>query len=176
MNLSSSAIRKVTCYTATPVQSCDRCATGIKYVFLVTYKDGETQKYGSECINKILNGKTNLLSLFKKNAKLLKRYKDYVNILSGPVEQMPYGSEYFNSGLYFIADSEGKDISFKHWFFHPKMNTEKNASGGRYLEEPNKYMAKCLKDIDVDVSKLNVEIVRIEEFLAKILRAAPQVV
>lgn len=176
MNLSSSAIRNVSYYTATPVTSCDRCSTGIKNVFVVTYKDGEKQKFGSECINKILGGKDNLLSLFKKNSELLKKYLDYVAILTGPVEQMPRGREYFGSGKFFIADSKGKDIFFKsHWFFNPTMDVAKNHAGSRYVsKDPAEFSATAMKDLNRDVLALQAEIVRIEAFLAKILRAAPE--
>ena len=169
--LTTSSIRSVTQYTASPVATCDRCSAGIKYVFVVTYKDGETQRFGSECINKILAGRTDLISLFKKNAKKLKKYQDYVAILTGPVEDMPRGSEYFGSGLFFVADSEGKDIFLKHWFFHPVMDAEKNAGGGRYVNDPVKYAEKSKADIARDLPFLTAEITRLELFLAKVLRA-----
>ena len=141
--LTTSTIRSVTQYTASPVATCDRCSAGIKYVFVVTYKDGETQRFGSECINKILAGRTDLISLFKKNAKKLKKYQDYRAILTGGVDDMPRGSEYFGSGLFFIADSEGKDIFLKtHWFFHPLMDLERNAAGDRYVSDPAEFAAK----------------------------------
>jgi hypothetical protein len=36
LNLDATAIRSVSAYTASPVECCDRCSAGIKYVFAVT--------------------------------------------------------------------------------------------------------------------------------------------
>jgi hypothetical protein len=41
--LKNSAIRTVSFYTACPVETCDRCGQGIKYVGLVNYKDMRKQ-------------------------------------------------------------------------------------------------------------------------------------
>lgn len=131
--MNQSGIARVTQYTASPVECCDRCSAGIKNVFLVVYRDGFSAKYGSECIKKILDSAPDMRSLFNKNAKLLAVYQGYLRILSGPVEQMPRGSEYYGSGLYFVADASGKDIFFKRWVFHPSFDAEKNAAGGRYV-------------------------------------------
>jgi hypothetical protein len=176
MNLESSAIRRVTFYVATGnVETCDRCSAGIRNVALVTYKDGDTQRYGSECINKILENAPDLRKLFNKNAKLLKKYQEYLTILSGPAEAMARGREYFNSGLFFVADSEGEDVAFNgHWFFHPLFDVEKNANGNRYVvsESPEAYAAKQIAEYKrYDEPKLIAEIARIELFLAKILRS-----
>jgi hypothetical protein len=176
MNLESSAIKSVSFYIATgPVECCDRCSAGIRNVFAVSYRDGEIQKYGSECINKILGAEPTLRKLFNKNIKLLKLYKDYLAIFSGPINQMPRGREYFNSGLYFIGDSHGEDIFFNgHWFFHPLFDQDKNAIGPHYIvnDSPEEYANKQLAEYERrDKAKLVSEIARLEAFLAKILRA-----
>lgn len=175
MNLESSAIKSVSFYQAAPVETCDRCGAGIKYVAIVTYRDGETQRYGSECINKILDNSPTLKSLFAKNAKLLKRYAAYMAILSGPVDAMPRGSEYFGSGLYFIGDGEGKDIMFKRYCFHPIYDAEKNANGRNYVvTDAAKRLTENMAAIEAMKVELTTEIARLEGFLAKVLRAAPQ--
>ncbi len=175
MNLQASAIRSVSFYVAYPVESCDRCSAAIKNVFVVSYRDGETQRYGSECINRILDAEPTLGKLFHKNAKLLRKYRDYLAILTGPVESMPRGQEYYGSGLYFIADSTGKDISFKHWFFHPVYDADKNASGQRYIvSDAAKRHVDCMAAIAHELPALNAEIVRLETFLARILRKATE--
>ena len=154
--------------TFIPTGTCDRCGTGIKNVFVVTYRDGSVQNYGSECINKILSNAPDMKSLFTKNAKLLKRYQDYLTVLSGPIEAMPRGSEYFGSGLYFIADSEGKDISLGHWFFHPIFDEEKNADHQRHVVKAE-WLARCEKEVQRDLPKLKAEIARLESFLGRVL-------
>ncbi len=86
---------------------------------------------------------------------------------------MPRGSEYFNSGKFFIADSKGKDISFGHWFFHPTLDTTKNVAGKPYYSpDADEFAAKCQKDISYDLPKLAAEITRLELFLARIMRNA----
>lgn len=177
MNLEASAITSVSFYVATgPVEACDRCATGIRNVFIVNYRDGFRQKYGSECINKVLAVAPTLKTLFNTNAKRLKKYQDYQRILTGPVDQMPRGREYYNAGLYFIADSEGKDISFNsHWFFHPVVNVEKNAASDRRLPSVEEFAAKQAAEFKQrDQAKLASEIARLEAFLGKILRNLPK--
>lgn len=170
--LDLSAIRRVTFYQAAPVETCDRCGQGIKYVFAVTYKDDTVQRYGSECINKILAGEPNLRKLFSANSKKLARYQGYLEVLSRPVEDMPRGSEYYGSGLYMIADSEGKDISFQHYYFHPIYDVTKNLNGRNYVvKDPAKHVGQCMKEIEAAKPKLTAEIARLEGFLAKILRS-----
>lgn len=172
--LDANGIKSVTSYTACPVECCDRCSQGIKYVFAVTYKDGLVQRYGMECIKHILENAPSLRTLFTKNAKLLQRYNEYISILTGPVDQMPRGREYFNSGLYFIADRSGKDISFHQWFFHPIYDVEKNQSGTAYVQKcsPAERAAECTKEIEKTVPKIKAEIARLEAFLAKVMRLA----
>ena len=171
----NSGIKSVSYYIASPVECCDRCSAGIKHVFAVSYKDGQTQKYGSECINKILANAPNLKTLFAKNSKLLIKYRGWLSILTGPVENMPRGSEYFDSGLFFIGDSEGRDIFVdRHWFFHPLPDFEKNAGGGRYVADPNTYAEKCMAEINGKrgVSWLQAEVSRLELFLGRVLAKA----
>lgn len=159
-----------------PAGTCDRCGTCIKNVFVVIYRDGSIQNYGSECINKILANAPSMKTLFHKNAKLLRRYQDYLAILTGSPDSMPRGSEYYGSGLYFIADSEGKDIYIPtHALFHPVFDVDKNASGQHYIvKSAEQHVAQCMKGIGTDVLKLQVEIARLEDFLARVLRKASQ--
>ena len=173
----ASSIKSVSYYTATEITCCDRCGQVIKHIAHVTYRDGEVQRYGWDCIEKILENAPDLKGLFKKNLKLAGKYRDYINILSGPVEKMPRGQEYFNSGKYFIADSEGKDIFFPtHWFFHPAMDVEKNHSGNAYVsKDPVEFAARCNKEIANDLPKLQAELNRIEGFLARVLAKASAV-
>jgi hypothetical protein len=172
--MDTSAIRSVSFYEATPVETCDRCSAGIRYVSLVTYRDGQTQKYGSECINKILNAAPTLRGLFNKNSKLLKRHQEALRVLSLPVSEMPRGREYYGSGLYFIADSTGKDISTTHWFFHPLFDEDKNQSGSRYVViDSTQYHSEKIADIELGKDYLRKEIARLESFLAKVLRSIP---
>lgn len=171
--MNQTGISRVSMYTACPVEMCDRCSTGIKYVHLVVYRDGSVQKYGSECIKKILDNAPDMKRLYNQNAKLLALYQDYVKIFSGPVEDMPRGSEYFNSGLYFVADSNGKDISFGHWFFHPLWDVEKNSGGDRYVvTNVEETKARYMKAIAVDLEKLKAEVTRLEGFLGRVLAKA----
>lgn len=167
-------IKSVTYYVAVgPVECCSRCFTGIRNVFLVNYQDGLREKYGSECINKIMNNAPSLRTMFQKNAKKLAKYQAWLAILSGPVAEMPRGSEYFNSGMYFIADAKGGDIFFNnHWYFHPEFDGEKNASSNRVIADGASFYAKMLKDLQADLPKITAEITRLETFLAKVLRAA----
>lgn len=157
-----------------PAGTCDRCGTGIKNVFVVVYRDGSVQNYGSECINKILANAPSMKTLFHKNAKLLRRYQDYLTILTGSVESMPRGSEYYGSGLYFIADSEGKDIYIPtHGLFHPLFDADKNTSGQHYhVKSAEQHVARCMADIAKDVLTLQTEIARLESFLARVLAKA----
>lgn len=172
--MADSAISRVTFYVAAgPVECCDRCSAGIRNVYLVAYRDGAIQRYGSECINKILNGDTSLRGLFNKNVKLLRRYQLTLAAISMPYDAMPRGSEYFGSGLYFIADSEGKDVYTTHWFFHPVYDAEKNTAGGRYVvTDAAAHVAKCQSEIEAGKVWLAAEIARIEGFLARVMRKA----
>jgi hypothetical protein len=177
--LSKSGIKRVAFYIATPVETCDRCSAGIKYVAQVEYKDGTAQKYGSECINKILKEVPDMRTLWNKNSKLLKQYQDALGVLTRKPEDMPRGSEYFGSGLYFVADSTGKDIQggkSKHWYFHPVFDQDKNAANGRYVvKNVEEHRAKCMKEVNQDLPWFKSEIERLEAFLAKVLQKAQQV-
>ncbi len=172
----ATAIKSVHYYTAAPVECCDRCGQGIKHVAIVTYRDGAIQKYGMDCIDKILANVPDLKSLFHKNIKLARRYREYLAILTGPIEGMNRGREYFNSGLYFIADSEGKDIMFECWYFHPVFDAEKNAAGRNYVvKDPAAHVARCRQDVERKLPKLRSELERIETFLARVLTKAAAV-
>jgi len=169
-----SAIIRVSYYMASPVECCGRCSQGIKHVFVVRYKDGVTEKYGSECINKVLSGDTSLKSLFNRNSKLLQKYQHYLAVLNMPENDIPRGSEYFGSGLYFIGDGEEKDVSFNgRRYFHPIYDAARNAANGRYVVTDE--AARLLRDraeIEQGKAYLQKEIERIETFLARVLSKA----
>lgn len=170
----ASAIKRVTVYTASPVEMCERCGQGIKYVALVTYQDGFTAKYGMDCIERVMSGDTSLKSLFLKNVKRLRKFQDYLVSLSLPFDQMPKGSEYYNSGLYMVADSHGKDILFNHYYFHPIFDAAKNSAGGRYVvNDSAEHVAGCVAEIEAAKPKISAEIQRLENFLAKALSKYP---
>ncbi len=167
-NAKTSGIKSVSFYVASPVECCDRCGQGIKYVSVVTFRDGSAQKFGMDCIEKILNGDNSLLKLFRKNVKMLQKYRDYLAILQRPFDQMPKGSEYYNAGFNFIADSEGKDIFFKSsGGFHPIVNMEKNQAGTAYVvqNEEERFRRDVLA-INQMVEQLKPEITRLEKFVA----------
>jgi len=181
------AIRQVLTYTACPVETCDRCGQGIKYVALVVLKDGSSQKYGLDCINKILAGDTSLKALFAKNAKLLKKYQRYLEILSQPVEQIAIDERgYYNRGLFFVADDEGKALMFKNYFFHPTkvdwqafdafsgsnkytLNLSKIGGSAYAAFNAENWALDCNQTIKEGKAGLKAEIDRISGFLARIL-------
>ena len=168
-----SGLRSVHFYTASPVESCDRCAAAIKHVALVTWKDGTSRKFGSECINKILAGDTSLKNLFNRNRKLATKYAAWAEVLRRAPEAMPRGSEYYGSGLFFIADDAGDDIGFNgRWIFHPAPDWEKNQGGDAYRQRTltqEAYRAARMGDVAKQLAWLEVEMARIEGFLARIL-------
>jgi uncharacterized small protein (DUF1192 family) len=180
--LNQTAIARVTYFQAIhkagdhiqPAGTCDRCGASILHVFQVHYRDGSKQDYGSECINKILAAAPSMRTLFNKNVKLLKRYQDYLAILSGPVSAMPRGQEYFGSGLYFIADSNGKDILFDdHFLFHPEYDAAKNIAGGQYLvNDPAARLSRVSKEIEQGIAKLTTEIARLEVYIGRVVAKA----
>lgn len=167
----TSGIRRVSYYMASPVSSsCDRCSAAIKHVFVVEYRDGQTLKYGSECINRILDHEPSLRKLYDKNVKTLQRYQRALEALSLPFEQMPRGAEYYGSGLYFIADSKGNDVMTTHFFFHPLYDAKKNAAGRNYVvTDPADRLKRCVADIEQGKQYLVAEITRIEGFLGRVL-------
>jgi hypothetical protein len=168
------SIQRVTYYQAAPVHTCDRCSQGIKHVFRVTFRDGLVQEYGIECINRVLDNEPSMRSLFAKNSKLLQKRQRALRALSMPEDQMPRGSEYFESGLYFIADEKGEDVmGDTHWFFHPVYDVEKNHSGNRYVVcDDAAHLAECREQIEKGKVWLVKEIERLETFLAKVIRAS----
>jgi len=179
----TSALR-VSCYVASPVETCDRCSAGIKYVSVVHFADGLTQKFGSECINKILNQDNSLKAQFKKNSELLRKFQRYLEILSMPEDQMPIDPRgYYNRGLYFVADDNGQSICLSHYFFHPtKLDDHAEFDGsatfdmrscGKTSWEPltrDNWAIKCRQAIAEGRKELQGHIVRIEKFLAAVLR------
>ena len=169
-----SGIARVTYYQASPVHTCDRCNAGIKHVFRVTFRDGLTQEYGIECINRVLDNAPSLRTLFTKNTKLLQKRQRALAALSLPEDQMPRGREYFDSGLYFIADSKGEDIMAEtHWFFHPLYDVEKNQSGEHYVvRDDAERLTKCRKEIELGKTWIQKDIDRLERFLAAVVNKA----
>lgn len=180
-----SALR-VSCYVASPVETCDRCSAGIKYVSVVHFADGVSQKFGSECINKILNQDNSLKAQFKKNSELLRRYKRYLEILSMPEDQMPIDARgYYDRGFYFVADDDGKTLCVGHNFFHPtKLDDHAQLDGSQTFDmrscgkgawEPStreNWAIKCRHEIAQGRKELEGHIARIEKFLAAVLRKA----
>jgi hypothetical protein len=172
MDLNRNGIKSVSTYTASPVETCDRCGQGIKYVALVAYHDGTTQRYGMDCINKILATAPTLKTLFAKNVKRLKQLNGYLAILEAPLCDAPRGHEYFGSGLYFIADADGKDIMVDtHMIWHPVADREKNADSQYPVKDWDARLANEAKSIAKDITSIKAEVVRIEAFLGKILRS-----
>jgi hypothetical protein len=185
---SPSAIRRVTFYTASPVECCDRCSQGIKNVALVEYKDGLFEKYGMDCIDKILSGDTTLKSLFRKNAKLVKKYRAWLEILSRPEGQISADRPYYDRGIYIITDEDGAIISWENGrcLFHPTKIDQKfidtrdgqetfggrDANGKFYHWRP-----ATLENFQIDLrwnlksarEWLQKELDRLEGFLARVL-------
>ena len=165
-------IARVHCYVAPGrTETCDRCSRDIRHVCLVTWKDGRSERFGIECINKILGGDTSLQTLFKKNQKLAEKYAHYLDVLSREPELMPRGSEYFGSGLFFIADDDGKDISLGRWCFHPVPDWDKNQGGDAYVQQMTQevYRTAKLADVAKMVTAIKIEQARVEGFLKKAL-------
>lgn len=180
------AIKSVGYYTASPVQTCDRCGQGIKHVFPVSLKDGTQFRYGMECINRVLEGDTSLISLWKKNAKRLQELKAHAEILARPLDQIPAKQEYYNSGIFIITDEKGKVINGSATgccVFHPNVDEEKNAAGQYYRADgqdifeagkwvkwtPEARRAEHLRKLESAKQFIAGEIARIEPFLARIL-------
>ena len=182
-----SGLRRVSYYVAPgAVEICDRCGAAIRIVAVVEWRDGTKQKYGSECINKILGGDTTLKGLFKKNFNLLRQFQGWLDVLNRPVNQIPKGREYFKSGLYMITDDNGKDIHASKtgaFLFHPDADLERNAvSDYAFLQEGEslpyhtsgkmtyaQFQAKRLKEIEDAKVWLQDQISRLESFLAKVV-------
>ena len=182
-----SGLRRMSYYVAPgAVEICDRCGAAIRIVAVVEWRDGTKQKYGSECINKILGGDTTLKGLFKKNFNLLRQFQGWLDVLNRPVNQIPKGREYFKSGLYMITDDNGKDIHASKtgaFLFHPDADLERNAvSDYAFLQEGEslpyhtsgkmtyaQFQAKRLKEIEDAKVWLQDQISRLESFLAKVV-------
>lgn len=94
-------------------------------------------------------------------------------VQSAPTGLMVRGSEYYGSGLYFIADEKGEDVMGDGcWFFHPLFDQDKNAGGGCYVvEDVAAWQTKQRGEIERRGKAFFVkEIERLETFLAKVLR------
>jgi hypothetical protein len=181
-----SAISRVSYYIATPVETCDRCGQGIKHVAAVFFKDDSRRVFGMDCINKVLSGDTSLRCLFRKNVETLKYRKACLRALELG-EKAPVGSEYYGSGMFFIATETGEDVrgSRGESFWHPTMDVEKNLSGDNYRQDGKRwlgtadgyntteaYKTRALRDLEKAKVWVRSEVDRLESFLAKILRAA----
>lgn len=177
--MAAGSIARVRSYTASPVETCDRCAAAIKFVTVVTFRDGVTQRFGSECINRVLAGETSLAKLVQKNLKLDRKYEAWVDVLSRAPELMPRGREYYGSGMYFLADDSGADIfvgtdparAASKWIWHPMPDWTRNQAGDRYVQEitPEAYRAKAQVDIDAARAWVESQRERIGLFLARAL-------
>lgn len=169
----ASGIQSVRCFVAPgPVQTCDRCNAAIRHVALVTWKDGTSRRFGSECINKILKGDTSLRRLFEKNRKMAERYAHWLDVLRREPEQMPRGHEYYGSGLFFIADDNGTEIMGNgRSQFHPLPDWDKNQGGDRYVQSgsPEEYRMARGVEIARMVEWLEKESHRIAVFLARVV-------
>lgn len=166
-------IKSVRCYAASgSTQTCDRCNADIRHVSLVTWKDGTSRRYGSECIGKILTGDTSLRRLFEKNRKQAERYAHWAEVLRREPAAMPRGGEYFGSGLYFVADESGADIVWGgHCQFHPVPDWARNQSGGLYVQcgSEQDYRVARLAEVGKALAWLDAESLRIAEFLGRVL-------
>jgi hypothetical protein len=186
MNMKNiSGIKSVSSYVASPVECCDRCSQGIKQVYVVIYKDGLREKFGCECINRILAGDNSLKSLFKRNAAKLKKYQRYLEILSLPEADIPIREEgYFGRGFNMIADDSGRALCFDHYFFHPTKLGEQVGFSGRQehvcfgvrpggscwmMDTQENWTDRCRYEIEKGRAKLQAEIARIEKFLARVV-------
>jgi hypothetical protein len=164
-------------------------------VAVITYKDGIVHKVGCDCVERILSGDNSLISLFRKNIKLLAKLKSHLEILSRPVDQMPTAREYYGSGIYIISDDDGKDIcvgdvnnprSSGCILFHPNVNLERNATSRYPIDGRAMYRIKGGKDVwvnhtienHIDETIENIEegrkwlamrISQIEAFLARVV-------
>lgn len=179
-----SAIRRVSSYIASPIESCDRCGAGIKYVTLVSYVDGSAKRYGSECIGRVMQGDHSLKTLFAKQQARAVQLTRYLSILSRPPEQLPRGREYYQSGIFFIGDDgipldpakpEKSDITFgSRWFFHPFVDWSKNQEGlgGRtpLAGTPDQWKQKQMADIHTVIPKMEAELRNVHEFLRRALQ------
>lgn len=176
MSNTLTAIKSVSFYIASPVECCDRCGQGIKYVSLVTRRDGSASKYGMDCIEKVLKSNASLLALFRKNTKLLKKFQGWQSMLALSVEEMPHGSPYFDSGLSFIGNEDCDVCTRTGRLFHPLYDAAKNARSIHYAFSPTeeeRWSAKCMKEIESTRAWHASEITRMESFLASILARFP---
>lgn len=171
----ASGIRNVGFFTASgPVETCDRCGQGIRHVAVVLWADGTRQRFGLDCINRVLEGDTSLRRLFNKNRKLAEQYGRWIKVLRRPVEEWPRGSEYYDSGLFFVGDGQ-MDISANgRWQFHPLPDWDKNQGGDRYVQTmtPEAYRAKREQESAEMLAWLEREHARIGAFLARVLAKA----
>lgn len=182
-NRPPSAIASVSTYIAAPVETCDRCSAAIKIVTVVVYKDGFREKFGSECINKILSGDTSLKSLFNRNVKRLAKAKRILEIFSRPLDQIPHDRGY-RDGFYMIAEENGgRAICLKHYYFHPTYLVDAHFSGqvehACFGTKPfgtcwiadtrENWEKRCISELEDGKAELRKQIDRLEKFLARVL-------
>lgn len=189
ISLKNSSIRRVSFYTASPVECCSRCGQGIKYVAAVEYIDGSRFVFGLDCIEKVLKQDTSVLSLFRKNVRRLAKLTEQHDILSLPADQLPRGAEYYSSGLFMVVDQRGRAILFDSYFFHPVPDLEKNSRASNYRldgrptrwtgrayipNSPENFRADCIAKIEAGRAKIAAEISRIETFIARLMSRFPE--
>ncbi len=186
-NPEPTAIKSVGYYMACPVATCDRCGQGIKHVFPVSLKDGTVFRYGSECINTVLAGDTTLKGLWNKNAKLLAKYKHWLEILNMPASEMPVGKNACNARpgdtTRFVGDEKGSWLGIECNVFHPAPEFRPSTFDGTREDfdmrkcgksawernSPENWDIRVQAGIERQKKQLNEQIARIEPFLARIL-------
>jgi len=151
--------------------SCDHCGTGIKNIYAVTYIDGETYRFGSECIFKIIGAQPTLKKMIKTKIERIQQLKHWVEILEMPHDKMPRGDEYNNSGLFFVIDPQAKSkrkkaISYGSYIWHPVMDWEKNQSGQNYVEDSKQaFIDDAVIGIEKKKAEMLAEISKAENFI-----------
>ena len=151
--------------------SCDHCGQGIKNINVVEYIDGTVKRFGTTCIFRILSGNPSLVKFYQKKQRELATLKNNLEVLNRAPADLPRGSEYFNSGLYFIADDKGKDINGNRcWIWHPAIDWEKNQAGKNYRQESREQWAReSAEGIQKAREWIEGAIFRAEAFLTKYL-------
>jgi len=186
------AIKQVISDDAGPQSShtCDRCGAVIRYIFTIIFVDHTRKNFGSECINKALKGDHSLLTLVKKQQMRAIEIARWIDILKRPAEQMPRGTENPHwPGTYMIRDDGvhvdpskpwKSDITFNRVFFHPIPDFARIAAHRATMSPdwqqrnpmptPDEYKQKQLADIRSFLPKMEMELTKINAFLAKALQ------
>jgi hypothetical protein len=109
--------------------TCEACGQGILYEHIITYADGSTKTFGSECVMGKIAQAPDKAKLLNKRLRQLAKYQDYKTCLAAPMP--PVGSSYHDRGYYFVSDSEGKDIQIDY-----SLVVWGSRSGGHYVFHP----------------------------------------